>query len=771
MKRLSPQKFLLTLSALFIFAAPAAAQEEARAAWQVTQFEITANLPAPGAERSLVARAAITARNVGTGAGRTFTARINSAAEIKSASVGDAAATFTKRPEARTQLQQVTVMLPAAVAPGATLKVALDYTLPVASNTGLAALGAEGAQFLPLSSWYPAPNSPFSTRGADMAPVRLTVNAAGGETIVSTGQASPAGGTTFDQKLSVQPFFVAGRWEAIEGAGEGRGVTALVPRGANADERKRAQELIALASAARAYFASTLGGAADAPLRIVSVNRGAGFDLGGTLLVDPAAFRRAKLDATTALVIAESVAHLWIGGASQVRGAGAGVIREGLTRHLAIGFLEKQFGAEAAAGELLRERLAFAAISKRDAPLSMLTASEPNYLTIVAGKGAMVWRLAERALGREAFLNVVRAQLQVARTGETTLASLRAALHGAGGAGLKALLDYELDQPTEMDLLVGLPQQRAGDWVVALRNNGGADAAVTVAAVTERGERLTTSATVKARDFGEASFKTAARVVRSEIDPEKLYPQVDYANDAMPLAPAPEESLDAATRALTAQDYARAETHARDLLVRAPLMQEARTLLARALLGGNKLADAEREFRAAYDSVLPLPSTLAWANIGLGEIALRKGQGAEAARRFDEAVRAEGGYPATLAARAARLRAEASRGAGAPVVDEQVRAFVATLDQAIKGGRKADLDALILPGELASFVKGIVGSQPELWQSKVLRTETLGGDRVAADLQITARTLGHDQGGTAVFVLTRAGNRLLLAEIPVFEVR
>ena len=67
------------------------------------------------------------------------------------------------------------------------------------------------------------------------------------------------------------------------------------------------------------------------------------------------------------------------------------------------------------------------------------------------------------------------------------------------------------------------------------------------------------------------------------------------------------------------------------------------------------------------------------------------------------------------------------------------------------------------------FSKGLVGSQPELWQTKVLRTESLGGDRVAADVQITARVLGLDKTCTGVLVFTRAGGRLQLIEIPILE--
>jgi tetratricopeptide (TPR) repeat protein len=201
-------------------------------------------------------------------------------------------------------------------------------------------------------------------------------------------------------------------------------------------------------------------------------------------------------------------------------------------------------------------------------------------------------------------------------------------------------------------------------------------------------------------------------------------------------------------------------------------MQEGRVLLARALLEQGKLDEAEREFRAAADSALPLPDTLAWAAFGAGQIAQRRGQTAEAVRRFTEAVAVGAGYAPTFAARAARLRADAAQGpsAAAPV-EEPVRAAVAQLDAAIKSGRKAEIDALIAPGELSAFSRGIVGSQPESWQTRVLRTESMGGDRVAADVQIAARVLGTDRNSTAVLVFTRAGGRLQLIEIPIFEER
>jgi len=744
------------------------AQDGARAAWQVARFDITANVPAASAARALTARAALSVTNVGQGAGRQLTARISPDAEVSSVTVNDQAARFLVRDDERSKLKMVIVTLPAPIESGGMVNVAFDYKLPLAENTGLAAVSVEGAQFLPLSFWYPAPNSPYSSRSADYAPVSVKVNAPGGETVVSSGQASA--GNSFEQKLFAQPFFSTGKWETIEGAGDAKGTSALLHAGASAEERKNAESLLALAAAARAFYAGLLGPAPDAPVRLVAVRRGAGFDMGGTLLLDAAAFRRQKIDAVTAMLIAEAVARMWISGTTPVRGEGSGVVREGLTRYLAAQFLEKQFGREAAESERLRERIAYAAVARRDAPLSITTPLEPTYYLSVANKGAMVWRLVERALGREAFFGVLRAEMQGTSEGrELTLAKLRAALSRSGGANIKSLLDAQLDLPTETDLLVGLPQQRGAEWVAALRNNGPVEVAVMVVAMAAGGERLAVEKTIPARDFGEATFKTTARLVRTEIDPDKLYPQIDYANDATPHAPALEDTLDEATRALASQNAARAEELARAGFARAPLMQEFRILLGRAFLEQSKLNDAEREFRAALDGTLPLAATLAWANIGLGEIALKRNQPAEAAQFFAAAVSSEGGYAPTLQARASRLKAEAA--GKAPATEEAVRTFVNQLDLAIKSGRKADLDALIAPGELVNFSKGIIGSLPEVWQTRLLRTENLGAERVAADVSVTAKILGREQSGTALLILSRTGNGLKLVEIPIFEVR
>ncbi|HEV7377656.1 MAG TPA: hypothetical protein VGN95_23270 [Pyrinomonadaceae bacterium] len=778
---------------LFYSTPDARAQDEATAAWQITKFDITVN--APPTERALTARAILSARNVGRGTGSTLSLRINTKAEIKSVSVNDATATFTSREESRARqegvsastLQRVTIALVSPAAPGTTLTVAVDYRLPIGENSGIAALSPAGSQFLPRSYWYPAANAPYALRGADVAPLHLTVNGAGGDTaVITSGRGS---GSTFDQMLNVQPFFLTGVWDIADGVGDARGITAFMPKGASADERKRADELIMLAANARSFYTGLLGTAPDVPVKLVAVKRGAGFNEGGTILLDVSAFRRSKIDAVTALSIAEAMARMWVGGATPVRGEGGGALREGLPRYLATLFFEKQFGREVAEAERARQRVAYATVAKADRPLALSNPLDVTYLTSTANKGVMVLRLIERALGRDAMLNILRASLQAGarETLGLTLASLRAALVERGGATLKTLLDYELDQPTDMDLLVGLPQQKGAQWAVALRNTGAIDANVSVVATTATGERTTTQVTIPARNFSEALFTTNSRITRVEVDADKFYPQIDYTNDIVPRPLLGGDPLTEATTKFLGNDYPASEAAARQMITLSPSLQEAHILLARSLLAQNKMDEAEKEFRVGLDDPLPTPNALAWGNVGLGEISLRKGQAAEAARRFNDAVRTEAEYvsklgarnetlrtdseyASRLAARLGRIKAEAAANA-TPAVDESARTFIGQLDQAIKSGREDALSALILPGELLSFSSGIVGTQPEAWATRVIRTEQLDANRLAADVSINMKQFGKDQSGTAVLVLQRVGSGWKLAGVELFEVR
>jgi tetratricopeptide (TPR) repeat protein len=757
--------FFVSLLVCLLVPAAVAQTQTAPPIWQVTLFDVNATVQQ--AERAINVVAGINAINVGGSPTRTLTMRLHAKASVKSVTVGGAAGGFRPGVESRGDLQRIEITLPSAANPGTSTSVAVTYTLPVESNTGLASISPIGTQFLPLSFWYPMPNTPYTVRGADAAPFRLTVNIAN---VISSGveKTGSPGSVAFEQSVHGQPFFLQGDWDRVEGAADGKGIAVLLEKGASAEERKRAEALIAFAAAARAFYAASFGPAPDVPVRIVSVRRGAGFNDSGTVLIDADTFRLPKIDAATALAVSETIAKLWIGGQTAVRGEGGGVVRDALVRFVATQFLEKQFGRDAVLSELYRQRLAYAAVAQRDAPLARANPIDSTYFGSVPNRGATFWRLIDKRVGHDALMGVLRAAMESGKKDGLTLAVLREALAARGGDALKALLDQQLDQVVDTDLMVGLPTQRGADWVSALRNIGSTDVTVTVAATNERGERVLAEATVPAKNFGEAVFKTTSRIVRVEVDPDKLYPQLDYGNDAAPRSKDLPDALNEASLQLGGQDFAKAETTARGMLAAAPRFQEAKILLARALLGQNKMEEAETLFRASLEEPLPFAATLAWANIGLGEISLKRGQAAEAVKRFNDAVAASRDYPSSLAARAARIRAEAAANS-VPPVDEATRTFVTQFSQAVVSNKKADLDSRVISGELVRFINASIGT--EQWETRVLRTEPLNANLIAADVYIKASKLGKAGEGTAVMMLARTPAGLKLAGIELFEVR
>ena len=759
-------RILLILTLSLCLLTQVSAQATATVIWQVTLFDISANVQQ--AERALNAVATINATNVGSGPGRTLTVRLNSKASVKSITVGGATATYRQAPEPKGDLQRVEISLPAPVAPNGAVTAAVTYVLPVESNTGLTAISPIGTQFLPLAFWYPMPNTPLSVRGADTAPFRLSVNL---PNVISSGveKAGPSG-VSFEQTLHGQPFLIQGDWDKVEGAADAKGVVVLLEKGAGAEERKRAEALIAFAGAARAFYATALGPVPDVPVRLVSVRRGAGFSDGGTVLIDADTLRMPKIDAATALSVSETVARLWLGGQAPIRGEGGGVLREGLVRFLATEFLEKQYGPEAVKSELYRQRLAYATVAQRDGPLARMSQADSTYYASVPNRGAMFWRLLERRLGTEPFMTFLRTAVQAARSDANglTLAGVRQALVAQGGESIKALLGQQLDEIIDTDLMVGLPQQRGADWVSALRNLGSIDVTVSVAATTERGEQVFSEAMVPAKSFGEVVFKTPAKIVRVEVDPDKLYPQLDYGNDVVPRAKDLSQALNEASLHLGAQDFVKTEATARAMLATAPRFQEAQIILARALLGQNRVDEAEKLFRAALQEPLPFAATLAWANIGLGEIAMKRNQAAEAVKHFNDAVIASRDYPSSLAARAARIRAEAAANT-APPVDQSAQTFITQLSQAVVSNKKAELESRIISGELTRFINASIGT--ETWETKVIRTEQLNANLIAADVHIRANKLGTVGSGTAVLMLARTPAGWKLSGIELFEVK
>lgn len=745
---------------LLTCALAASAQTETRLAttWQVQKYDISATLPQADTDRYLNATALLTIRNVSANPASTLTLRISDKAEISAVKINGAATDFTKGEEkigGNRSLQRV-LMRMAAVPAGAAVPVEVAYKLKVEENSGLNTLSPIGSQFLPLSFWYPTPNSWFFARGADFAPISVKVTSANGQTVYSSGSES---GGVFENKSSGQPFFVAGNWDVVEGPARDRDVSfiALLPKGAGPTERQRAAELLELTREAHAFAAGFLGSQSVSVYRLIGVRRGSGFSDGGTILIDENVFRRQKIDSQTAMIIADSVVKSWLGNVVPVSGEGYGVIREGLSRYIATQFLESKYGKDVADIERLRQRTAYSAISRRDAPLNLVSPLDDYYYTEVANKGAMIWRILSRRVGEKAFTDTIKANM----TGGLNLARLRAAF-----SANKEYIDYAFDQITDMNLMVGLPRVEGGETKVALRNTGTTDATVSVVATTATGEKLTAQSTIRPTSFGEVGFRTTARIVKVEIDSEGLYPQTDYSDDIAPREFDDSDVLLVVKRDFDKQKFADAEKNARAVLRDTPRFDDVRILLARALLAQNKNADAEKEFRAALDEKLPSARTLAWANVGLGEVASRSGQTAQSVKYADEAIRADAEYGATLAARALRVKANAGSG-----IDDSIKSYFAQFDKTAASNRKTDLEALAVPGEAVKFTSGISG-QTEQWQTQVVQVDKLDPNTAIVETRLNIKMLSREpESGTAVYRLARLGSGWRLMSVDMFEVR
>jgi len=182
------------------------AQDDTRvsATWQVVKYDITATLPPSDSDRNLSARAKLDLKNVSSRPATTLTLRISPSAEVSAVSINGTATEFTKGEEkvGSGSLQRVVVKMP-TVQPGSSLTATVDYKLLVKDNSGVAAISPLGSQFLPLSFWYPTPNSWYFARGADYAPFTINVTAPG-STAISSGTRIPDSRSALSAPIAIE---------------------------------------------------------------------------------------------------------------------------------------------------------------------------------------------------------------------------------------------------------------------------------------------------------------------------------------------------------------------------------------------------------------------------------------------------------------------------------------------------------------------------------------------------------------------------------------
>ena len=165
---------------LLVFSLSVYSQGDTRASatWRVQKYDITATLPQDEKDRNLAVKAVLTLMNVSSGPAPTLTLRISPNAAVSAISINGSTADFSKSEEkinASNSLQRLGIRFPSASA-GAVVTAIVDYKLSNKENSALNALSPTGAQFLPMSFWYPTPNSWYFARGADSASFRIHVN-------------------------------------------------------------------------------------------------------------------------------------------------------------------------------------------------------------------------------------------------------------------------------------------------------------------------------------------------------------------------------------------------------------------------------------------------------------------------------------------------------------------------------------------------------------------------------------------------------------------
>ena len=747
------KRILLLLFINSIFTGAIYAQGGVSATWEVLKYDIQAALPQNfSTNRFLNVKAKLNIKNVRDRAFSRLTLRISDKATVSAVQVNNSVADFRKGVEGiggNRMLQRIIVSVP-SIQPNSVFNVIVSYKIEVKANSGLNALSELGSQFLPFSHWYPTPNSWYFSKGGDNAPYSLRVNAPSGETVISSGVSN---GSVFEQKLNGQPYFITGKWNT--NGVDLSGISVYAPDGG--ENVAKIKEIKDFALEAKKFVEDIIGKKLGVPIRIVSVNRGGGFADSGTIFVDDSVFAREKLDSKTAMSIVESIAKTYFGNVVKVNGEGYGVIREGMSRFIATRFIEKKFGKEIADIERLRQRTEYSAISTRDAPLMVLSPIVGYYYSAVANKGAIIWKYLSNNLGQSFFQTVGRA----ATDGKLTMSELR-----NGFATEKSYLDYMLDKNTTMNLMVGIPRVSGTQTKVALRNISEVVAKVDVVATTQSGKKLITKVTLQPNGFGEAVFTTNNdRVVTAEIDADKIYPQTNYSDDVAPREITDNNALLFIKRELDRKKFSVAEKNARKVLKMYSRFDDAKVLLGRSLSEQSKLVEAKKIFNEVIEGKLPSPQSMARANLGLGQIALKEGRNSAASDFFTKAIKIDAELGASLTSRRERNKI------GSPSsIDPSVTSFFGNFDRAVESNRKAAVDALVLAGEVSRFASGVAG-QAQKWKSEVLRVERIDATSILVEVNMSVQLLNRqNENGLAVFRLTKVNGGWKLSSVEIFEI-
>lgn len=714
---------------------------------------------------------------------------LNSKAKVTEMKLNGQTVQFRASDDPRSNLLVVSTEITSSYASAPEFDVEFAYTIPVPDRNPALHISTGESYILPSSFWFPVKHTPFAEHGADTAPFSITLDSALGQNMkfVSTGLSK--GANQYEQILAAQPLFFVGDYEVLtRGNTEGgAAIEIYTPRGLDEKGKQQATRLADEATKVVEFYTKYFGVPQSGVFRIVTVKeRGIGLAAPGVMTVDDSLFRRNVLDQGTIELMANAASRSWIDGRVLLRGRGTWMLRDGLPVYLAAQYLGSRFGEAQKSEAFERYRRAYEPIARgQDAALLMQNPLDRNYVTSVFNKGASVWRIIEKKIGADAFNQLVRRVLDRQRLDVLSLSEWRNPLCGATRCtvfksellsataaaereAMKTVFAQWVETVVLPDFAVGQPQATANGQESAIVNFGDGEFMVDVVALVEGGEPIRRTVSLKGGEYSAITFPANARVTRIEVDPEKIYVQKDYNNDVFPRRAAAGDLYGQASLAYTKGEFAVAETKAREALSAEPNTPTLEALLGRILLAQKKNDEALRVFNSALGRT-PIPlQAFAWANLGLGELAMQRGANAEATEFYRLAAAADLDPATTEAARDGALKAE--RAANTVKLPEDVKAFLKQFDDAMLQGPNA-VGPLVEPGNLRDFVRRLIVTKPAAWTTEPLRTEVWDSDRIAVDVNLRVKVEGKDYAGRAIYVLSRISGKLKLNEVPAFDVR
>jgi len=732
---------------------------------------------------------------------------LNLNAKVESMKFNAAEVPVKTSEDQRNKLLRVFTELSTTMASTREFDIEIAYSLNTTERNAALHVSRDEIFLLPASFWVPVVHTPYANHGADTAPMTIKVEAPAGLKVVSSGIRKSE--NSFEQSMACQPFFFAGDYEVITRGGDAHPVEVYYPRGTGEIGKQQADRLAAEAERIIAFYVRYFGVPSLAPFRLISTQarqlttattdsfspaREVSLSTVGAVSIDDNFFRRDTLDLGTIELLAGAAARAWIDGQVLLRGLGAGVLRDALPIYLTAQYLGERFGEAQRVEAFDRYRRSYATIARSDAPLLMQSPIDRNYITSVYNKGALVWRLIEKQVGQQIFDKVIRNSLSRTTTDVLSLSAwqsplcnlsrcvnLRATFY-VTGADRKVIDEIfsnwiegvSIDSSGTLtnvlpDIAVGEPQTTATNVESTVANFGTGDLTVEIVATTDKGEKLKEYVAVKAGEYSAAVFPSGTKIKSIEADPNKLFLQSDYSNDTFPRKPTESESFGQANLAYSKNDFVTAESKARDALKANPDSPTIQALLGRALLAQNKQQDAANIFLAAL-KIEPIPIVAyGWAHQGLGEIALQQNKPAEAVRHFRFAAAADLDAATTISARDGMLKAD--RAANAIKIPEDIRAFFQKFDAAVLQSTADVVNPFLELGSLRNFAKLLVVRKPSVWATELLRADVWDSTRTAIDVNLKIKIENKDYSGRALYVISRSGGKLVLSEVPVFDVK